>query len=100
MAGGHDPYTLLTYVWSDIFDLHLECAGDETEHDQILLRGRPQDMSFTVLYLKEHSLRAYVAINTGAKEFLALQRLIKNSQDLSGKEAQLQDPTVPIKSLR
>ncbi len=100
MAGGQHPYTLLTYVWSDIFDLHLECAGDETEHDQILLRGRPQDMSFTVLYLKEHSLRAYVAINTGAKEFLALQRLIKNSQDLSGKEAQLQDPTVPIKSLR
>ena len=42
MAGGQSPYGLLTYVWSDIFDLHLEFAGDENEHDQILLRGQVQ----------------------------------------------------------
>jgi len=98
MAGAQNPYNLLTYVWSELFDLHLECAGDETEHDQILLRGRPQDMSFIALYLKEHSLRAYFAIDTGSKDFLSLQRLIKNRKDLSGKEVQLQDPSVPIKS--
>ena len=99
MAGAQNPYTLLTYVWSDMFDLHLEFAGDETEHDQILLRGRPQDMAFTVLYLKEHALRAYLAVNTGGKDLPSLQRLIKNGKDLSGKEAQLQNPSVPIKTL-
>ena len=93
------PYGLLTYVWSDIFDLYLEFAGDESEHDQIVLRGQVQEMSFTVLYLKENVLKPYFAINTGAKEFPSLQRLIKNKKDLTGKEAQLQNPSVLIKSL-
>lgn len=99
MTGASNPYDLLTYVWSDIFDLHLEFAGDESEHDQVLVRGRMEDKSFTVLYLNQHVLRAYFAINTGSKEFPALQRLIRSRKDLTGKEAQLQDATVPIKSL-
>ncbi|MEW6542116.1 MAG: FAD/NAD(P)-binding oxidoreductase [Nitrospirota bacterium] len=99
MAGDRAAYDLLTYVWSDIFDLHLEFAGDESEHDRVLLRGRMEDRAFMVLYLKDRALRAYFAINTGAKDFLHLQRLIRQKKDLAGREAQLQDPTVPIKSL-
>ncbi|MBI3007205.1 MAG: FAD-dependent oxidoreductase [candidate division NC10 bacterium] len=99
MAGGPTPYDLLTYVWSDIFDLHLEFAGDESEHDRVLLRGRSQDKSFTVLYLKHQVLTAYFAINASSKEFPALQRLIRLKKDLTGKEAQLQDPTSAVKQL-
>ncbi len=99
MAGAKNKYDLLTYVWSDIFDLHLEFAGDESEQDQALLRGRFQDKSFTVLYLKQKVLRAYFAVNTGSKEFPILQRLIRQRRDLTGKEAQLQDPTFAIKGL-
>ncbi len=99
MAGARNPYDLLTYVWSDIFDLHLEFAGDESEHDRVLLRGRPQDRSFTVLYLKQNILRAYFAINTSAKEFPTFQRLIRNKKDLSGKEEQLRDPAFAVKTL-
>ena len=86
-------------MWSDIFDLHLEFAGDESEHDQVLLRGRLEDRAFAVLYLKQHTLTAYFAINTGAKEFPALQRLIRTKRDLTGKELQFQDPAVAIKGL-
>jgi NADPH-dependent 2,4-dienoyl-CoA reductase/sulfur reductase-like enzyme len=99
MAGASNTYGLVTYVWSDIFDLHLEFAGDEQEHDRILLRGRFQDKSFTLLYLKQNVLTAYFAINTGSKEFPTLQRLIRAKKDLTGKEAQLQDPTFAIKGL-
>jgi NADPH-dependent 2,4-dienoyl-CoA reductase/sulfur reductase-like enzyme len=99
MAGARNRYDLLTYVWSDIFNLHLEFAGDESEHDQVLLRGRFEDQAFTVLYLKRHALTAYFAINTGAKEFPTLQRLIRTKKDLTGKEPQLQDPTVAMKGL-
>lgn len=99
MAGALNPYDLLTYVWSDIFDLRLEFAGDESEHDQVLMRGRLEDKSFIVCYLKNHRLQAYFAINTKAKEFPALQRLIKQRTDLSGKEVQLQDPAVSLKTL-
>jgi len=99
MAGAKNKYDLLTYVWSDIFDLHLEFAGDESEQDQVLLRGRLQDKSFTVLYLKQKVLRAYFAVNAGSKEFPILQRLIRQRKDLTGKEAQLQDPTFAMKGL-
>ena len=99
MAGASKPYDLLTYVWSDLFDLHLEFAGDESEYDKVLLRGRFQDKSFTVLYLRQHVLRAYFALNTGSKEFPALQAIIRRKMDLAGKEAQLQDPAFGIKAL-
>lgn len=99
MAGAKNKYDLLTHVWSDIFDLHLEFAGDESEQDEVLLRGRFQDKSFTVLCLKQKVLRAYFAVNTGSKEFPILQRLIRQRKDLTGKEAQLQDPNFAIKGL-
>jgi NADPH-dependent 2,4-dienoyl-CoA reductase/sulfur reductase-like enzyme len=99
MAGANKTYDLLTYVWSDIFDLHLQFAGDESEYDQVLLRGRFEDKAFTVLFLKQHVLTAYFAVNTGSRDFLALQRLIRGRKDLSGKETQLQDPTVAVKVL-
>ncbi len=99
MAGAREPYDLLTYVWSDIFDLHLEFAGDESEHDQVLVRGRREDGAFTVLYLKDHALRAYFAVNGESREFPALQQLIRARMSLVGREAQLQDPAFLVKDL-
>jgi NADPH-dependent 2,4-dienoyl-CoA reductase/sulfur reductase-like enzyme len=99
MAGASSPYDLLTYVWSDIFDLHLEFAGDESEHDQTLVRGRMEDRTFTVLYLKAGLLRAYFAVNTPSKEFPVFQRLIRRKKDLSGNVAQLQDPRFNVRGL-
>lgn len=99
MAGAKNRYEHLTYVWSDIFDLHLEFAGDESEHDQTLVRGNLDKQSFMLLYLKDHRLRAYFAVNAGAKDFQPLQRLIRSGKDLTGKESQLQDAAVPVKAL-
>ena len=99
MAGGRDAYDLITYVWSDIFDLHLEFAGDESEADQVLVRGKLDARSFTMLYLKDHRLRAYFSVNAGAKDFQPMQQLIRSKKDLSGHESQLQDPAVPVKTL-
>jgi NADPH-dependent 2,4-dienoyl-CoA reductase/sulfur reductase-like enzyme len=99
MSGRAQPYDLLTYVWSDIFDVHLEFAGDESAHDQVLTRGRLEDLAFTILYLKDHRLTAYFAVNANAKEFPPLQRLIRTKKDLGGKEPQLEDPSVSLKSL-
>lgn len=99
MAGLHQRYDLLTSVWSDIFDLHLEFAGDESEHDQVLLRGHLEDHAFTVLYLKDGALRAYFAINTDAREHPLLQRLIRSGTNIAGKENDLVDPRFAIQGL-
>jgi NADPH-dependent 2,4-dienoyl-CoA reductase/sulfur reductase-like enzyme len=99
MAGASNPYDLLTYVWSDLFDLHLEFAGDESEHDQLILRGHIGDKSYMILYLKHHALTAYFAVNAAAKDLPPLQRAIKQHKDLSGREPQIQDPSIPLKSI-
>jgi 3-phenylpropionate/trans-cinnamate dioxygenase ferredoxin reductase subunit len=99
MAGARDPYDLLTYVWSDVFDLHLEFAGDESEHDVVLLRGRQEDGAFTVLYLGEGALRAYFAVNADPKDLPILQRLIRTGANLEGRDKQLQDPAFAIAGL-
>ena len=99
MTGAGPPYDLLTYVWSDIFDLHLEFAGDEADQDQILLRGKLTDLSCIILYLKQRRLTAYFAINANNKDLPPLQKLIKRRQNLAGKDSMLQDQTIPLKSL-
>jgi NADPH-dependent 2,4-dienoyl-CoA reductase/sulfur reductase-like enzyme len=99
MAGTREPYDLLTYVWSDVFDLHLEFAGDESEHDQVLVRGRREDGAFTVLYLKDRTLRAYFAVNGESREFPTLQQLIRTRTTLVDRDAQLQNPAFPVKDL-
>lgn len=99
MAGASSPYDLLTYVWSDIFDLHLEFAGDESEYEKVLLRGFLQERSFMLLYLKKSALTAYFAVNAEAREFPPLQALIRSGQNLSGREKQLQDPAVRIQEV-
>lgn len=98
MAGAGMPYDLLTYVWSDLFDLHLEFAGDEHEHDQIIVRGHVGDKSYIMLYVKQHRLTAYFGVNAPARDFPLLQGAIKQHTDVSGKERQLQDPSIPLKS--
>ncbi len=92
MAGGDASYDFLSYVWSDIYDLRIEFAGDESERDQVLVRGRPGEGPFTVFYLKEGVLTAYFAINTQPRDFAAYRQLIRRKIDLRGREAELADP--------
>ena len=99
MAGEQTSYNLLSYVWSDIFDLHLEFVGDEDEHDQALVRGSIEQGSFMVLYLKSGLLRAYFSVNTPAKEFPVLQRVIRRKIDVSGVVTNLKDPDYNVRDL-
>ena len=99
MAGFEQKYDLLSYAWSDIFDLHIEFAGDESEHDRILVRGTIEAGSFVVLYLKNDLLRAYFAVNTDSREFPALQKLIRRKTPLGGRDADLENPDTDLKTL-
>lgn len=99
MAGADRRYDLLTYVWSDIFDVHLEFAGDESAPDRAVMRGGFSDKSFAMLYLKAGRLAAYYAVNYKRKQYVPLQKLIMGRTDLSGRESQLQDPAFDLATL-
>jgi 3-phenylpropionate/trans-cinnamate dioxygenase ferredoxin reductase component len=102
MAGGAKGYDLLAYVWSDIFDVHLEFAGDEKDcqRQKLLMRGSFADKSFAMLYLDDAGrMTAYFAVNYKRKQYLPLQNLIKSKMDFRGREAQLQDPAFDVATL-
>ena len=99
MTGGAEAYDLVSYVWSDIFDIHLEFAGDEYAHDLQLRRGDPADGSFMILYLKAGRVTSFFAINTPSREYSVVRRMIQKGTDLTGRELQLQDASVGLRSL-
>jgi NADPH-dependent 2,4-dienoyl-CoA reductase/sulfur reductase-like enzyme len=99
MTGAARDYEFLTYVWSDVFDLHLEFAGDESERDQVLVRGTPGEGPFVVIYLKGGLVTAYFAINASAREFGVFRRLITTKRDVSGIESDLTNPEFNLREL-
>jgi NADPH-dependent 2,4-dienoyl-CoA reductase/sulfur reductase-like enzyme len=99
MAGQGQAYDFLSYAWSDVFDLHIEFAGDEGGHDQVVVRGAPESGSFTVLYLAGGVLTAYLAVNTRSREFPKFQKLIRRKTPLAGREDDLADPGFDLKTL-
>jgi 3-phenylpropionate/trans-cinnamate dioxygenase ferredoxin reductase component len=99
MAGGSETYDLLSYVWSDIFDIHLEFAGDEHEHDEQLLRGDPAGGSFMLMYLKQDVITAFFAVNTPAREYSVIRRLIQKKKDVAGRKSELRDTGITLRKL-
>jgi 3-phenylpropionate/trans-cinnamate dioxygenase ferredoxin reductase subunit len=98
MSGGAIEYDFMSYVWSDIFDLHLEAAGDEGGGTTSIRRGMMTTSGFTMLYLDDDRLISYCGLNANPKEFTALRKLIRNGTSLKGREDELADPSIPIKS--
>ncbi len=99
MSGDSKPYDLLSYAWSDIFDLHLEFAGDEAPGDRVVTRGTIDDGRFTMLYLAGEYLSAYFAVNGNRRDFGPLQKLIRGRVPLGGREDRLADPDFSLRGL-
>ncbi len=99
MAGAERSYDLLTYVWSDLFDAHIEFAGDSSSGDQHLLRDVTAENRFVTLTLEKGRLVAFFALNWPEADFGPLRFMIQHRIDLSGKEERLTDPGQPLSAL-
>jgi hypothetical protein len=99
MAGAERVYDSVSYVWSDVFDLHLEFAGDEQTCDRTLLRGDPASGSFTLLYLRRDRLTAFFSVGGNPRDLVPLKKLIKEGAPLTGRERELADPGFPVRDL-
>lgn len=98
-AGAQEPYNLLSYIWSDIFDLHLEFAGMEFDYDRLLVRGQIEENRFALLHLKQDHLTAYYSVNLAKAEYQAMGKLIEKQVDLSGRETELANPAFTLEEL-
>ena len=75
ICGREEPFSAVPWFWSDQYDLKLQIAGLSLGYDSTVLRGRPDDGSFAVYYLKADRVIAVDAINDPRGYMTARKRL-------------------------
>ncbi|WP_330212000.1 NAD(P)/FAD-dependent oxidoreductase [Pseudomonas sp. Z18(2022)] len=96
IIGNPEPYRAVPWFWSIQYDLHLQTVGLSTGYEQVVLRGNPEDRSFSLVYLKAGRVVALDCVNA-AKDYvqgkaLVVGRVAAKTQDLS-------DVSIPLKTL-
>jgi 3-phenylpropionate/trans-cinnamate dioxygenase ferredoxin reductase subunit len=96
ILGDEHPYKAFPWFWSNQYDLRLQTAGLSVGYDQTLLRGNPDERSFSVVYLKGGKVIALDCVNM-VKDYVQGRKLVEAgaSPDL----ARLADASVPLKEL-
>jgi 3-phenylpropionate/trans-cinnamate dioxygenase ferredoxin reductase subunit len=76
ICGRPEPLQMLPWFWSHQYDLRLQTVGLSHGHDELVVRGRPQDRSFTVAYLRDGALVALDCINS-TRDFMHGRKLVE-----------------------
>ena len=69
-------YAQVPWFWSDQYDIKLQIAGLSGDHDDVVLRGSPDDGQFAACYLRNGLLSAIDAINS-PRDFIGGKKLIE-----------------------
>ena len=96
IMGGAAGYEAIPWFWSNQYDLRLQTVGLSAGHERAVLRGDPDQGSFSLIYLKEGRVIALDCVNA-VKDYVQGRALIMSRQVVDvGRAA---DPSVPLKSL-
>jgi 3-phenylpropionate/trans-cinnamate dioxygenase ferredoxin reductase subunit len=96
ICGEATPYHAFPWFWSNQYDLRLQTAGLNVGYDATVLRGKPEDRSFSVAYLKGGRLVALDCVNS-VKDYVQGRKLVEAG--VSPDPAQLADTSVALKDL-
>lgn len=96
IVGRAEPYDALPWFWSNQYDLRLQTVGLPVGHDSAVVRGRPEERSFSVLYLLEGRVVALDCVNA-TKDYAQGRKLILEARPLP--PDRLADVSVPLKEL-
>ena len=96
ICGDVQPYHAFPWFWSNQYDLRLQTAGLSVGYDQTIVRGKPEDRSFSVIYLKAGRVIALDCVNA-VKDYVQGRKLVEAG--LSPDPAVLADASVPLKEL-
>jgi 3-phenylpropionate/trans-cinnamate dioxygenase ferredoxin reductase subunit len=85
MLGQREPYAPVPYFWSDQYGLSLQYVGHASGQDQVVLRGRVDDSSWSAFFLRDGRLRAALAVNrfkdlSAARQLIARQTAVEPGQ--------------------
>jgi 3-phenylpropionate/trans-cinnamate dioxygenase ferredoxin reductase subunit len=96
IVGRLEPYDAVPWFWSNQYDLRLQTVGLSVGHDSTVLRGRPEERSFSVLYLLDGRVIALDCVNS-TRDYVQGRKLIL-ARTVADPE-KLADPAVPLQTL-
>ncbi|TCD06577.1 NAD(P)/FAD-dependent oxidoreductase [Erythrobacteraceae bacterium CFH 75059] len=96
ICGDPQPYRSLPWFWSNQYDLRLQTVGLSAGHDTAVVRGRMQERTFSILYLKEGRVRALDCVNA-TRDYAQGRRLVEQRAEID--PDLLADTSVPLKDM-
>jgi 3-phenylpropionate/trans-cinnamate dioxygenase ferredoxin reductase subunit len=75
ICGQPAPPRAVPLFWSDQYDMRLQTAGLSHGHDATVLRGHPEDRSFSLIYLREGVVIALDCVNA-ARDYAQGRKLV------------------------
>jgi 3-phenylpropionate/trans-cinnamate dioxygenase ferredoxin reductase subunit len=96
LCGDAKPYHAFPWFWSNQYDLRLQTAGINVGYDRTVIRGNPEERSFSVVYLKEGRVIALDCVNM-VKDYVQGRKLVEARA--TPKLDELADASKPLKEL-
>jgi 3-phenylpropionate/trans-cinnamate dioxygenase ferredoxin reductase component len=96
IVGRPEPYEAIPWFWSNQYDLRLQTVGLSVGYDETVVRGRPEDRSFSILYLLEGRVIALDCVNS-TKDYVQGKKLILERRVID--PDRLADSSEPLKEL-
>ena len=95
MCGKMEPYDPIPFFWSDQYEFGLQYYGSVAAWDDVVVRGRPNDGSFSAFYLQNGRVGAACTVNR-SRDMSAVKRLLGQS-DIAVQK--LADDDIPLNDL-
>ena len=76
ICGDPKPYHAFPWFWSNQYDLRLQTAGLSVGYDATVVRGKPEERSFSVVYLKQGRVIALDCVNA-VKDYVQGRKLVE-----------------------
>jgi 3-phenylpropionate/trans-cinnamate dioxygenase ferredoxin reductase component len=96
ILGQAEPYLEMPWFWSNQYDLRLQTVGLTAGYDATVVRGRPEERSWSLIYLRHGRVIALDCVNA-TKDYVQGRKLIL--ADTAFDPARLADRSVPLKEL-
>jgi 3-phenylpropionate/trans-cinnamate dioxygenase ferredoxin reductase component len=96
VLGRAEPHDAVPWFWSHQYDLKLQTVGLSVGYDRTVVRGRPEERSFSLVYLREGRVIALDCVNA-VKDYVQGRKLVL--EGAVPDPARLADAAMPLKEL-
>lgn len=96
ILGQDVAYDAVPWFWSNQYDLKLQTVGLSIGYDDLVVRGRPEDRSFSVVYLRGGRVIALDCVNA-TKDYVQGRRLVVEGVTVAPER--LADTMTPLKEI-